>query len=242
MSEFGVRSPEALTDRVRETENEYEERMTESVLADTLFHTEFVDEVLLNSPEDRIRLLALEHEFLEEKRGKNMGERFELALSDKYLGKIHVVELGKTTNPGATGEIDGLKDDYRMFLRWMIEHDVVEKELDRSESKRTIRCRQPRIAEAAGQLVICERNRPLIRTNIIHDGARVDIAINKRMIFSLPAQTAVALKGRFQGDEIRDEQTLDFIESYFLHHGSGGVRPIRTAYYLATKLNTPETD
>ena len=237
MSEFGVRTPETLIDAVRRSENEYEESLREAFLADKLFHDEHLMQALENPAVYLDGLGRLQREFLDEKRGLNMGERFALALSDKYLGKVHVVELGNTTNPGASGEIDGLKDEYRDLLRWMIEHGLVENEMSSAQSGRSVGLRKPILPEAAGQLTIMIRNRPLIHSTIEHAGKSIGLAIAKRMVFSMPLRTVHALNaGTVQKNfKFEDQRSLEIIET-MLHHGTGGITPIRTAYYLATEL------
>ena len=237
MSEFGFRTPEALKEAVRTSENDYEETLREMFLADKLFHDDHLMQALENPGQYMDDLTRLQRDFLEEKKGMNMGERFCLALSDKYLGKVHVVELGKTTDPGTSGEIDGLKDEYRDLLSWMIEHGLVEGELSRQESGRTVGLRKPIAPEAAGELAIMIRNRPLINTLIEHEDKKIGIGIAKRMVFSVPKVTLNALNGGtpHKDFKFRDPRSLELIET-MLQHGTGGIQPIRTAYYLATEV------
>lgn len=241
MSEFGVRTPEKLIDLVRRSENEYEESLREAFLADKLFHDEHLMQALENPALYMDGLGRLQREFLDDKRGLNMGERFDLALSDKYLGKVHVVELGNTTNPGASGEIDGLKDEYRDLLGWMIHHGLVDDEMASSESGRSVGLRKPILPEAANCLTVMIRNRPLIHTSIEQADKKVDIAIAKRMVFSMPLQTIHALNAGTEQKNFNfnDSRSLQMIET-MLHHGTGGITPIRTAYYLSTELNTAD--
>lgn len=233
MSEFIASDPEALIAAVRESENEREENWREKFLAENLFHNAHLDEVL-EETEDRILLLNLEHQFLQDKQHKNMGERFDLALSNKYLGKIHVVELGRTTNPGTNGEVDGLKSEYNDLLRWMQQEGIVERELTRQESGRSVSVRKPVLPGASDRLVIMVRNRPLIQSKLVHKDQELDIAIAKRMVFSLPRESIKPLlniNAKLCGEEVHE-----IIEERFLKNGWGGVQPIRTAYYLATDL------
>jgi hypothetical protein len=235
MSEFGIRATEALADVVRTSENAKEDAWRERFLAENLFHNAHLDEVL-GKTEDKIQLYSLEQEFLEEKRDKTMGERFALAISAKYRGKIHVVELGRTTNPGVNGEVDGLKDEYRDLLKWMQENGVVERELERHESGRNMSIRKPVHEEAANKLVIVVRNRPLVETEIVHEGVNLSIGITKRMVFGLPHQSMRALLAVSPELDLNSERVQQFIEGNFLKDGWGGVQPIRTAYYLATDV------
>ena len=222
---------------MRTSENEYEESLREAFLADKLFHDEHLMQALENPGLLMDDLAHLQRDFLEEKRGKNMGERFALALSDKYLGKVHVVELGNTTNPGASGEIDGLKDEYRDLLSWMIQHGVVDDEMSRKDSNRSVGMRKPIHPDAEGKLVIMIRNRPLIHTTIEHELNKVEIGIAKRMVFSMPIETVRALNAgtEHKNFSFNDDRTLELIET-MLHHGTAGIKPIRTTYYLATEL------
>lgn len=237
MSEFEVRAPETLADRVRESENAYEESLREQFLADKLFHDAHLMEAIAEPHLYMDGLGRLQREFLDDKRGKNMGERFELALSDKYLGKVHVVELGSTTDPSASGAIDGLKDEYNDLLRWMQQHGIVKEELSRRQSGRTVALRKPKLEEAQSELAVMIRSRTLINTTIEHDAKQVGIGIAKRMVFSVPIKTLHALNAGTEDKNFtfNDERSLQIIET-MLHHGTGGIKPIRTAYYLATDI------
>lgn len=256
MSELGKRAPEInpedLVNRVRESENKKEEAWEELYLAENLFHRKFFD-ATLESSEDRIRLLSLEEEFLSEKRGKNMGERFNLAISDKYLGKIHVVELGRTTNPGANGEVDGLKSQYHDFLKWLKDNGIVENELGRMETpeemekrlakypdstphlenRRNLSARAPVIPDAEDRFAIMVRNRRLIEASLEHDGRRLDIAVSKRMVFGMPLQAVAAINSMHGG--FKSDLALTHVEQ-LLEHAPSAITPIRTAYYLATDI------
>lgn len=257
MSEFKTHSPEtsvdSLVSKVRESENTKEEAWEERFLAENLFHDKFLD-ATLHGTEDRIKLLNLEHEFLQEKRGKNMGERFEFAISDKYLGKIHIVELGRTTNPGANGEVDGLKSQYHDFLKWLKEQGVVEEELGRlespeevnerlekspgsnpqPESRRHISARAPVHPEATNKFMIVVRNRHLIDTSLNHKGRELDVAVTKRMVFGMPPQALAVISAMHDGN-LNNEQAQQHIEG-LLEHAPDAITPIRTAYYLATYI------
>lgn len=249
-----MRTPEYLVEAIRESENQREEAWRENYLAEHLFHARHTDHVWNHNPESSVALLTLENEFLLEKKGKNMGERFAMALSDKYLGKIHKVELGSTTVPSASGAVDGLKSEYHDLLDWLKRNGIVDDELSRKQSGRSISIRTPAEPAALKEAIIMVRNRPLIKTELEHDGLQVDIDITKRMVFALPMTTARLTLNRFRhklppealrsGQVIteavpklfNDEEVLHFIESTFLHHGSGGVIPIRTGYYLTTDI------
>ena len=237
MSEFGIRTPELLIESVRQHENEYEESLREAFLADKLFHDEHLMQALEHPALYMDGLGRLQQEFLAEKRGLNMSERFALALSDKYIGKVHVVELGNTTNPGASGEIDGLKDEYRDLLHWMVKNGLVDGEMKSAGSGRTVGMRKPRLPEAENKLMIMIRNRPLIHASIENNQHNVGLGIAKRMVFSVPLETVHALNAGTPNKDFKfnDPRSLEMIET-MLQHGTGGIKPIRTSYYLATEL------
>lgn len=239
MSEFIARNPEhadeQLIARVREAENRKEDAWREKFLAENLFHDKHLDNTLIDT-EDKIRLLALDHEFMEDKKQcENMGQRFALAISDKYLGKIHVVELGRTTDPGKNGEIDGLKGEYLDFLDWMKLNKIVKKEMTRQEGGRQLSVRPTVVPEAAADFAIMIRNRRLIDTVTTHKGKPLSITIVKRMLFSLPKASLFPLVNI--DAELKSEAVHQVIEDRFLKNGWGGVEPIRTSYYLGTKYD-----
>lgn len=244
MSEFGIRPPESVRESVRASENVVEEAWREDYLSRHLFHGErgvrsyrISDLNRFNELDHHIQDFAppewLEQDFLADKRGLNMGERFALALDEKYLGKIHVVELGSTNQPDDSGAIDGLRSQYNDLLDWLKNHDIVKDELSRKESGRTISMRPPKLSDHASQVMVVIRNRLLIDTVIEHEGREVKVMIAKRMVFGMTTQAAKALLTR--DPKLEQESTKEIIETQ-LHHGSGGVHPIRTAYYLATDI------
>lgn len=239
MSEFGIHTPEALAEEVRASENTVEDNWREAFLADKLFHFEHLFDVFCEPKLGEDYLEKLKKDFLEEKRGLNVGERFALAISDKYLGKLHVVELGRSTDPSISGDVDGLKDEYRELLGWMVEKDIVKDELPRRESGRRVGWREPNLPEAQPKLKIMVRNRPLIHTSIEHNDKKLSLAIAKRMVFSLPMESFLALNPAENADMkqkvFTNERSLELVELMLEHH-SGGVRPIRTAYYLFTDI------
>lgn len=234
MSEFGIRVPEALYESTRLHENEREELLREEFLEATMFHPEYMMSEKFQTPGQRVSEMGrIQAEFLREKRGKDMRERFEMALSDKYLGKLHVVELGMTSNPGASGEVDGLKSEYHTLRDYMVSLDMITEELSREKSGRTVGVRAPQDADARGKLVIMTRNRPLMYAELETNNRRLELGVAKRMVFSLPTQALHALASRPGG--LNEQGSLEILET-MLSHGSGGVKPIRTGYYLITNL------
>lgn len=237
MSESLARIPEELARQVWETENEYEEGLREAFLADRLFHIAY----LITGIHEEISqddLQMLKEEFLREKKGLNMGQVFALAISDRFRFKLHVVELGRSTHPSNTGEIDALKGEYNDFIDWISRQDpedIYMEEISRQDSGRYVHYRPPKLEAAQNQVMVLTRNRPLMKGVMRYDNAPINIAIGKRMIFSIPIATFTALRpedGKLSG-LFTEEQTLELIET-MLQNGSGGVKPIRTAYYLFT--------
>lgn len=236
--------PATLVETVRATENEVEEAWRDSKLAMFLFHDDHLnrsisahEEISDDTIETRhYRLFQLEQDFLQDKKFKDMSERFDLALDPKYLGAIHVVELGTTTNPGLNGEVDGLKHQYNSLLKHMKNAGIPVTEMERSKSGRNLSIRRPVLPEAADKYAVMVRNRPLINTKFEYDGAQVSVGIAKRMIFSVPLPS---LKPLLAIDEdINSEAVQRTVEERFLAQGWECVMPIRTSYYLATTVKS----
>lgn len=238
MNEIPQGSPERLSVCLRETENQVEERIREKALAMTLFHDTHLDHAIARSPEEVFQRIADELHFLNAKHSLNMGERFALALEPEHLGKIHVVELGRTTNPGATGEIDGLKSDYRHLYEWLDAHGIIkEGEIPREKKdSRSLTTREPVDKKAAESHVVIVRNRRLIRETMHHNGKNIRIQIGKRMVFAVPKGAALALISRAEREELSDSDAVRLFEETFIDKGTGGVVPIRTSYLLATDV------
>ncbi len=238
MSELPRVSPERLSTCLRETENHVEERIREKALAMTLFHDTHLDDAIARSPEEVFQRISDELNFLDAKHSLNMGERFALALEPEHLGKIHVVELGHTTDPSATGEIDGLKTDYRHLYQWLNDHGIIkEGEIPReNKDSRSLTTREPVDDSAAESHVIIVRNRRLIRETMNHDGKDIRIQIGKRMVFAVPKGAAFALISRAEREKMSTSDAVNLFEETFIDKGTGGVIPIRTSYLLATDL------
>lgn len=238
MSERYQSSSERLSECLRESENMVEEHIREKALAMTLFHDTHLDEAIARSPEEVFQRIGDELRFLDEKHTLNMGERFALALEPHYLGRIHVVELGRTTNPGATGEVDGLKNDYHNLYNWMNDHGILkEGEISRTEKhSRSLTTREPADPKAAESHIVIVRNRRLIREQLQHDTKDVRVQIGKRMVFAVPKGAALALLSRAEREGLSDNEAVSLFEETFIDKGTGGVIPIRTSYFLATDV------
>lgn len=232
MSETGEHlPPEVLIEAVRDEQNRWEEGLREDFLADHLFHLHHVSVTFQEQREQ------LEQEFLRDKKGKNMGERLELALQESYLGVINVVELGMTTRPSADGEIDGLKHEYNELRRWMIINGWIDDEMSREESGRTLDVRFP---DATKEYVVIGRNRPLVSTevdvNIGHDRTiSTHIGVAKRMVFSIPVGLYLAINRRFDDPSLKKEETIAFVEDMLQQHAKK-IHSIRTSYYLSAQV------
>lgn len=240
--EHGYRNPELVSEDFIHLENEYEEEMRDRVLIEHLFHDAHLDQILNAATVDTSTLIDLHHDFVEEKKKRNFGARFDLALQPRFLGIIKLVELGISTNPGKSGEADGLKAHYLDHLNWMmrsVQWKKFEKnperfpigELPREKSKRTITTRPPQCESAKDTLVIVERNRPLINSLMDHDGETVHVRIGKRMLFALPKKTIDAIEQHI--GKVSDPSGMKAIEN-LLDHKAEIITPIRTGYYLAT--------
>ncbi len=243
MSEFGERQLVLDLEMIREEENQKEEQFREQFLAHNLFHDDHFDaatEVWAGNPQQEAYFSALKDEFLQDKKGKNMGDRFNLAISKKYVGKIHVTELGKTTNPDINGDVDSLRGEYNDHIKWMRKQpNITLREFTREESERDISVRHP-INAGVCDISIAVRNRPLAEAIINEKDYVLRIGIAKRMVFMVDTKKLVPLVWR---DNISSEHSISMIEQW-LEGGIGLDRPIRgavrTAYYLATDVKTKD--
>lgn len=243
MSELGAPTPETLVNGIRTEQNQIEEHLELQFLSETLFHNDYEASLVdrcASQGEYVDELGRLQGEFLKDKKNKDMRERFEIALSDKYLGKIDVVELGSTDQPGRSNSIDGLKDEYLALLSWLKSHDIVDYEMDREESQRFVSLRTSRISP---DHLVVSRNRPLIKTSIEapHDGSKIELGVVKRMTFAMPNRVAAILAtlGGEDGsalERLNDSRALERLE-FMLDEVNGSIIPIRTSYYLSTRLS-----
>ena len=227
-------SPDIRREALHAEQNAIEESLREEFLQDNLFHGHFLPMSLDKEHVDERR--RTHDQFMLDKKGKNMGERMELALSLDYLNIIHVVELGHTTQPGDDGHADGLKKDFIDLREWMRANSWIENEMSREESDRDIDFRTSLVNPSRA---IAIRNRPLVDTIIYHklsedtDPVQVRVGIAKRMVFSIPTQLMQAYK--FAAEHEGKEFVMTSVEQ-LLDNRSQLIDPIRTGYYLSTKL------
>lgn len=233
MSEFDdPAEKERLLAQVRDEQNALEDRLRENFLANNFYHDHllagFFDSEGYGGGLDE--LPALHNEFMKEKRDKNMGERFAMALSDKYLDKVHVVELGLSTNPSNRGEVDSLKHEWQDLKHWMQLNGLIEDELSRDQSGRVLELRRSTVAP---DHIVMVRTRPLVRTTI--DG--VSIMIWKRMVFSAPEKLCHMVANLTQDEYLKSEASLQLFEQYMEPSSplNAQLGSIRTSYYLASR-------
>lgn len=230
MTEFDSTPERELLEAVRAEQNAIEENLREHFLMTHLFK----DEHFAGSHYDE--LIQLKEEFVQEKRNKNMGERFNMALSEKYFDKIHVVELGLTEKPGLNGEVDGLKHEYTDLRHWLQLNGTIQDELPRQESGRTLQLRD---SAAAPEHIVMIRNRPLIESTIDTPRGIARFGIAKRMVFSMPRQLCAAILRQSGGNQPGSEEFMQRVETILqqrsLYKQHTLLNPIRTGYYLASE-------
>jgi hypothetical protein len=231
---------------VRDEANAREELFRQDEFERFLFHEGIADHYRYSGDAGELR--QLRRDFLDEKKDKTMVERFELALLDKFLGAIHVVELGTSTEPAKDGSADSLKGEYLVLRDWLTTLGVIKHELRREQSGRFLDVSVPDITKSR---VVIGRTRPLVSTviEVAHRGdvgslakvttkeAQVDIA--KRMVFSIP--TGLYLAYAKTDAKLETEDTLRSIEELLQNsNGKKLVDPIRTTYYLRTAVLSEE--
>lgn len=229
---------DVLLRAVRDEANAREEQFRRDEFETFLFHRDVATNAVLNGMPSQLE--ALKRDFLKDKNDNDMFGRLEIALSKKYLGAIHVVELGTTTEPGMDGSADGLKVEYRALRNWMKSLGIIEDEMSREESGRFFDVNFP---EATNTRVVIGRTRPLISTLMKTPDdtsvqAQVDIA--KRMVFSIP--TGLYLAYARTDPKIEQDATMRSIEE-LLQAPNGKkqlIDPIRTTYYLRTAVRELE--
>lgn len=225
---------------LRKEQIEIEENTRLRILANGHFHPEFK-----NIEDDAGILTQRLKDFLDEKKSKNMGEIFNLALQPGYIDVIRLVELGNVDAPFQHNQLDGLKHEYIDLKNWFIEHRIIEDEMPREQSGRNIELYLSRVMPNRSIVV---RNRPLISaftaTNY-HNGHQVGVHfdIAKRMVFSMPEPLQQALKKRFSSDfttkdgvlTIVGEDSLQSIERCIDAPRKYDLEAIRTSYYLTAR-------
>lgn len=225
-----------------------EEERRERLLIDNVFSSEYI---ALNGLERTWEPRMIEAQFLEDKKtclknGGNFGDIFALGISDKYVNKIDLIELQNQNTPDGVYSPDA-KRPYKDLRCWLINNGVIERELSREESGRTIVFRRSNVSPEEGsdvqQRIIGTRERPLIRGTMKNEsGTDVKFEISKTMVFSITAQMVNILAKRYEWantDTEMPDNMKDHIEN-LLHQINDPehtvIQKIRTGYYLRTEL------
>jgi hypothetical protein len=164
------------------------------------------------------------------KKLSTMQGRFELAFKEPYAHLIPVVELGFTSSPDNTSEIDVLKQDYNNFLTWAIENGITDGELSRDDSYRKF---EIRAKKELPDYIVMTRSRSLFEGSVrSSDKSNSDIIVTKRMTFSMPTAMYHALTP--DDPKISEIATMRRIEQQ-IDGNHKLIYPIHTAYYLMIK-------
>jgi len=167
-----------------------------------------------------------------------------MGISDKYVGKIDLIEL---CNLSTVEEIyaPDAKKPYKDLRQWLINHEIIERELTRSESERffTFRksCVSP-IEPGVQQRIIVTRQRPLISGTMRNESQTwIDFVISKTMVFSVPEAMLMAIRDRYDWNG-KSEDMPDAMKEHIenlLHEFNDPndtiIQKIRTGYYLRAK-------
>lgn len=233
MPEYSLDDPEARLAALCAEQNAIEHALREDFLSQHVFHRHVLHPPATGEGEMLTisELVSLRKRFVAEKRGKNMGEVFDMALSPEYFDRIHVVELGLTERPGHNGELDGLKHEYDDLRLWMRNYGLAVHVLSREESGRTIESRESEIDPSR---IILIRNRPLMEGIIENPQRHARFGIAKRMVFSMPQELLEKLRYMAGTADCNDEKLKAFIEKA-MQLKSPGIDAIRTGYYLVTE-------
>jgi hypothetical protein len=248
MSTSGEAFTQVMTlEAVRVNANMREERLRKDQYESLLFHADYISRHADNID----HLDELKAQFLEEKKHKSFTERFDMAFSPKYLGKIRVIELGTTTRPGENGELDGLKGSYNYMKQFLVDSHVIEDEMSREECGRFY---QVSHSEVTDTRTIIARMRPLVHGEINialpdEDPRFVKIDIAKRMVFSIPTNFFELLTKRY-GALPRQDGKITLAEQARILNSQGELKnhldgllghfapidAIRTSYFMHTQL------
>jgi len=231
---------EVLRTHLSQEQNAIEDELREDFLAQNLFHWGHVrgyDSI----NEMAEQLTRLKQEFLAEKRDANMGERFAMAISQKYLGKISVVELGLVESNDPQDYVN-LKKQYNDLRNWLIMHAIISDEISREQSGRTLSYRQSRV-DATRIVVI--RQRPLIeaampaRDDTGKEYGQTQFGIAKRQIFSAPRELAAIVRANASQSDDSVHTAMEEWER-LLGETHPAIHRIRTGYYVISGVQ--ETD
>lgn len=238
-------SPEETLQAVRDEQNAIEGSLRESFLRKNFVHPYGN----IGNSEEESRLLD---QFMAEKVGKDMCERFQMAVSEDYFSKIHVVELGSAKAPFTKVSIEDLKREYHALVKWLVRREYTPGEIPRNVSDRQLEVRIPSDVEIARERIVIIRTRPLIDGflpmskpstfspdwHVDYSGMMVQVGIAKRMVFSMPTQLYQGT--RRAAEELAKRADLDpnaimlQVVEAMLDRNDKQIDPIRTGYYLST--------
>lgn len=242
MSEFpSTDEVQAYRDLIRRLENKKCDQAREETLEDHLLHPGIIDTFDPNQNELEVRweIMQLRNEFLEEKKGKNFGERFAMAISNKYLGKVSVIELGVTEHIGSA-ESQDLKEQYRDIRNWLVTHSVIEDELNREQSGRFFRLSLAPVRSINRKVpahVVVSRVRPLLEGEIINEAGQTALFKQLKLsVFSMSGGVYIGLREKYGAELTCSERFMEHVEKMMDENDENFINPIRTAYYQITHL------
>ncbi len=228
-----LKGPDATSKYLEElgkSENELHEAARASFLGQNFFHEET----------DTASMIELHEKFMQDKHGRSFGERFAMAISDDYLGRVRVVELSSTDHdailPGGS-----YKSPYHDLRHRLIQNDVIQGELTAEEGGRTCFVKPPVLSAPTGveARVVVTRVRPLICADTVNEsGTPLNFEIVKLSVFAMMKLQLAGLYTRYKvtPGEPWSEEMMQHVEDLLRASDKSSmhrvIHKIRTGYYL----------
>lgn len=237
-----------LDDYLREV-REQENHLLEQAREDFLVRHMFTDDFFTASPMEakkygishRFEMEQLRHKFSIEKKGKNFGESFAMAISPEYLGKLHVIELGVTQD--GLGGLEDLRRQFSDLHNFLKQNKLTGGILPRDDCGRFYDVKSSKVKPPDTSLsprMVLTRIRPLLGGTFITSHNQVaSITQVKMTTFSIPANFYVSLGNRYGVQCITKSEAWQIHMDDLLDEGAHMqhlIDPIRTGYYQATEL------
>ncbi|MEO5499245.1 MAG: hypothetical protein ABIR46_01980 [Candidatus Saccharimonadales bacterium] len=184
-------------------------------------HNVFRNKSLAENTPERHTVLD---QFMDELSTKtSMISRYELFMDERYADEVYTLDLDETKEPGSHDAVEQLKAEYIELRQQLMGDEVIDDELPRSESKRTIHFNN----SLSPDHYLGTRNRVLF---CFERGDR-KITVAKRMTFLIDKS---ALPGGFISESNNGQKYLSLVQKK-IDRQDEAITPVRTVYYVTNK-------
>lgn len=224
----------ALCDVIDE-ENKMLDARHAAFLRANLFRKTFIDSSSKDEIDQAQRYLELRQADCQ-----TIADNFALFVHEDFIDKLNSLDLGKTKHPNDFSELEKLRNEYCDLGYALKDQGIIDGELPRDKSGLTLHFRRP--ANHNPDFVIGERNRPLIKVDLLTANDTSTITIAKRMTFAMRIEDCLEIFNATGSTKENDPRLLEVVEplldkdfNKIMITPIPKIYPVRTVYYGTAK-------